>query len=260
MTEFIENDEHFILVSLLITVCMQLSFFAIAYKLQIDKVTDFAGTSNFLVLAIFTLWLGGDYTFPKILASLMLALWSLRLGIYLTYRIMVWGEDNRFDELRSKFWSFFGFWVYQMLWVFLTSLPVIYFNSLDSPTELNTIGIIGIAMFGIGFIIESWSDYTKFNHKLHGENWCNTGLWKYSRHPNYFGNIVLWFGIFIFCYTYGAPLWTIIGPLWTAFLLIFVSGLPFLEASADKKYAEYPEYLQYKSNTSILIPWFNSSK
>jgi len=260
MTEFIENDEHFILVSLLITVCMQLSFFAIAYKLQIDKVTDFAGTSNFLVLAIFTLWLGGDFTFPKILASLMLALWSLRLGIYLTYRIMVWGEDNRFDELRTKFWSFFGFWVYQMLWVFLTSLPVIYFNSLDSPTELNTIGIIGIAMFGIGFIIESWSDYTKFNHKLHGKNWCNTGLWKYSRHPNYFGNIVLWFGIFIFCYTYGAPLWTIIGPLWTAFLLIFVSGLPFLEASADKKYAEHPEYLQYKSNTSILIPWFNSSK
>jgi steroid 5-alpha reductase family enzyme len=239
---------------------MQLSFFAIAYKLQIDKVTDFAGTSNFLVLAIFTLWLGGDFSFPKILASLMLALWSLRLGIYLTYRIMIWGEDNRFDELRSKFWSFFGFWVYQILWVFLTSLPVIYFNSLDSPTELNTLGIVGITMFGIGFIIESWSDYTKFNHKLHGEKWCNTGLWKYSRHPNYFGNLVLWFGIFIFCYNYGAPLWTIIGPLWTAFLLIFVSGLPFLEASADKKYGEDPEYLQYKSNTSILIPWFNSSK
>ncbi len=139
MVNLIENDEHFILVSLLITVCMQLSFFAIAYKLQIDKVTDFAGTSNFLVLAIFTLWLGEDFSFPKILASLMLALWSLRLGIYLTYRIMIWGEDNRFDELRSKFWSFFGFWVYQILWVFLTSMPVVYFNSLYSPTELNTI-------------------------------------------------------------------------------------------------------------------------
>ena len=256
MVELIENDEHFILISLLLTVCMQMSFFAIAYMLQIDKVTDFAGTSNFLVLAVFTLWLGGDFSFPKILASLMVILWSLRLGVYLTYRIMVWGEDNRFDELRTKFWSFLGFWTYQILWVFLTSLPVIYFNSLDSPSELNTIAIIGAAMFGIGFIVEAWADYTKFNHKLHGEKWCTAGLWKYSRHPNYFGNILLWFGIFIFCFSYDVPLWTIIGPLWTTFLLVFVSGLPFLEASADKKYGEDKEYLRYKNETSILIPWF----
>ncbi len=256
MVKLIENDEHFILISLLITVCMQMGFFAIAYTLQIDKVTDFAGTANFLVLAVFTLYLGGEFSFPKILASLMVILWSLRLGVYLTYRIMVWGEDNRFDELRTKFWSFLGFWVYQILWVFLTSLPVIYFNSLDSPSELNTIAIIGAVMFGIGFIIEAWADYTKFNHKLHGEKWCTNGLWKYSRHPNYFGNILLWFGIFIFCYAYDVPQWTIIGPLWTTFLLVFVSGLPFLEASADKKYGTDEEYLRYKKETSILVPWF----
>ena len=129
MVELIEDDENFILISLLVTVCMQMSFFAIAYTLQIDKVTDFAGTSNFLVLAVFTLWLSEDFSFPKILGSLMVIVWSLRLGIYLTYRIMVWGEDNRFDELRTKFWSFLGFWIYQILWVFLTSLPIIYFNS-----------------------------------------------------------------------------------------------------------------------------------
>ena len=154
MVNFIENDENFILVSLLITVCMQLSFFAIAYKLQIDKVTDFAGTANFLVLAIITLWLGEDYSYPKILASLMVILWSLRLGIYLSYRIIVWGEDNRFDEMRSKFWSFLGFWVYQILWVFLTSLPLIYFNSLEAPTELTIIAAVGIIMFIIGFTME----------------------------------------------------------------------------------------------------------
>ena len=99
-------------------------------------------------------------------------------------------------------------------------------------------------------------DYTKFNHKLHGGKWCTDGLWKYSRHPNYFGNILLWFGIFIFCYAYDVPLWTIIGPLWTTFLLVFVSGLPFLEASADKKYGDDSEYLRYKAETSILVPWF----
>ena len=258
MTEFIKNDEHFILVSLLITVCMQLSFFAVAYGLQIDKVTDFAGTTNFLLLAIVTLWFGEDFSFPKIIASLMVILWSLRLGAYLSYRILVWGEDNRFDVMRSKFWSFLGFWVMQILWVFLTCLPVIYFNSLDSPDELNTLATIGVSMFLIGLIIEAWSDYSKFNHKLNGEKWCTAGLWKYSRHPNYFGNILLWFGIFVFCYGYDVPLWTIIGPLWTTFLLLFVSGIPLLEASADKKYGEDSEYLQYKSNTSVLIPWFNS--
>tara|TARA_B100001027_G_C16181971_1_gene291906 strand:- start:51 stop:833 length:783 start_codon:yes stop_codon:yes gene_type:complete len=260
MVNFIENDEHFILVSLLITVCMQLSFFAVAYGLQIDKVTDFAGTANFLLLATVTLWFGEDFSFPKIIGSLMVILWSLRLGAYLSYRILVWGEDNRFDEMRSKFWSFLGFWIMQILWVFLTCLPVVYFNSLDSPDSVNTLASIGIGMFSIGLIIEAWADYTKFNHKLNGEKWCASGLWKYSRHPNYFGNILLWFGIFVFCYSYEVPLWTVIGPLWTTFLLLFVSGIPLLEASADKKYGNDSEYLRYKSNTSVLIPWFNSSK
>ena len=260
MVNFIENDEHFILVSLLITVCMQLSFFAIAFGLQIDKVTDFAGTANFLLLATVTLWFGEDFSFPKVIGSLMVILWSLRLGAYLSYRIIVWGEDNRFDEMRSKFWSFLGFWIMQILWVFLTCLPVVYFNSLDSPDSVNTLASIGIGMFSIGLIIEAWADYTKFNHKLNGEKWCTGGLWKYSRHPNYFGNILLWFGIFVFCYSYEVPLWTVIGPLWTTFLLLFVSGIPLLEASADKKYGNDSEYLWYKSNTSVLIPWFNSSK
>jgi len=260
MVNFIENDEHFILVSLLITVCMQLSFFAIAYGLQIDKVTDFAGTANFLLLATVTLWFGEDFSFPKIIGSLMVILWSLRLGAYLSYRILVWGEDNRFNEMRSKFWSFLGFWIMQILWVFLTCLPVVYFNSLDSPDSVNTLASIGIGMFSIGLIIEAWADYSKFNHKLNGEKWCTSGLWKYSRHPNYFGNILLWFGIFVFCYSYEVPLWTVIGPLWTTFLLLFVSGIPLLEASADKKYRNDSEYLRYKSNTSVLIPWFNSSK
>mgnify|MGYP000414795612 CR=1 FL=1 len=111
MTELIEYKSNLILVSLLITVCMQLCFFAIAYTLKMDKVTDFAGTSNFLVLAAFTLWLGNDFSLPKLLATLMVCLWGFRLGGYLFYRILIWGEDHRFDEMREAFWSFLRRWL-----------------------------------------------------------------------------------------------------------------------------------------------------
>ena len=138
---------------------MQLCFFAIAYTLKMDKVTDFAGTSNFIVLAAFTLWLGNDFSLPKMLATLMVCLWGFRLGGYLFYRILIWGEDHRFDKMREVFWSFLGFWVYQMLWVFLLSLPVTYFNGMTGNFELTNLSYFGLVMFSIGFVIESMADY-----------------------------------------------------------------------------------------------------
>lgn len=254
MIDLLRNDDHFILIALLLTVCMQMSFFAIAYTLKFDKVTDLAGTTNFAVLALLTLWLGGDLSFPKMLASFMVALWAIRLGLYLFYRILVWGEDKRFDEMRSRFWNFLGFWILQILWVFLLSLPVTYFNSLDGEFELGGLAYVGLIAFFVGFEIEIWADYVKFDQKQNGGKWCTKGPWRMSRHPNYFGNILLWFGIFLFCYSGGVPLWTIVGPLWVSFLLLFVSGVPLLEASADKKYGDDSEYLRYKNGTSVLIP------
>lgn len=234
-----------------------MSFFFIAYTLKFDKVTDLAGTGNFAVLALVSLWLGGDLSYPKIIASLMVIIWSIRLGWYLFSRILEWGEDNRFDHIRIKFWSFFGFWLMQILWVFTLSLPVIYFNSLEINTDFienNTLALVGIFLFLIGFVIEGWADHTKYQHKKISEKWCEMGLWKLSRHPNYFGNILLWIGIFLFCYSGGVPSWTIIGLLWVCFLLLFVSGIPILEKSSNKKYRENDAYLNYKNKTSILIP------
>ncbi len=160
-------------------------------------------------------------------------------------------------EFKKMNWKVLKTIIMLLIFIIIPIIEISIFITIGSNIGiLNTIAIIGAAMFGIGFIVEAWADYTKFNHKLHGEKWCTDGLWKYSRHPNYFGNILLWFGIFIFCFSYDVPLWTIMGPLWTTFLLVFVSGLPFLEASADKKYGEDKEYLRYKNETSILIPWF----
>ena len=234
-----------------------MSFFFIAYTLKFDKVTDLAATSNFAILALVTLWFGEDFSYPKIIASLMVVIWSVRLGWYLFSRILEWGEDSRFDDIRGDFWKFFGFWILQIIWIFTLSLPVIYFNSLEINTEFienNNLAYVGIFLFLIGLGIEALADYTKYSHKKISRKWCEIGLWKTSRHPNYFGNILLWSGIFLFCYSGGVPAWTIIGLIWTSFLLLFVSGIPILERSANKRYGDDETYLKYKEQTSILIP------
>ena len=107
------------MLTFLITVLMQLSFFTIAYIRQIDKLTDLAGSANFVILATATLYLGESYTLERAVASLMVIVWGLRLGSYLFYRILVWGEDRRFDHIRQDFRKFLGFWALQIMWVWL---------------------------------------------------------------------------------------------------------------------------------------------
>jgi steroid 5-alpha reductase family enzyme len=248
------DDEHYLLLTFLLTALMQLSFFAIAYSRQIDKLTDLAGSTNFVILATVTLYLGESYTLEKAVASLMVIVWGLRLGSYLFYRIFVWGEDRRFDNIRHDFRKFLGFWTLQIMWVWLVSLPVIYFNSISAGFSWSDLSTIGVSLFVLGFAIESLADYQKFRHKQSGSGWCRTGLWGLSRHPNYFGEILLWSGIFAFCNSGGVPVWTVVGLVFLTVLLLFVSGIPFLETSASQKYSGRPGYEVYRRDTSIFFP------
>ncbi len=242
------------MLTFLITVLMQLSFFTIAYIRQIDKLTDLAGSANFVILATATLYLGESYTLERAVASLMVIVWGLRLGSYLFYRILVWGEDRRFDHIRQDFRKFLGFWALQIMWVWLLSLPVTYFNSISAQFSWSDLSTIAVSLFALGFAIESLADYQKFRHKQFSSDWCQTGLWSLSRHPNYFGEILLWSGIFTFCYGGGVPVWTGVGLVFLTILLLFVSGIPFLEASASQKYSGRPEYAIYRRNTSLFFP------
>ncbi|XP_075491973.1 uncharacterized protein LOC142530087 isoform X3 [Primulina tabacum] len=190
--------------------------------------------------------------------SLFAIIWGLRLGLFLLMRILHWGEDRRFDEMRTNLGKLAVFWIFQAVWVWTVSLPVTIVNASDQNPSVQARDITGWIMWSIGIFVEATADQQKLLFKNAQENrgrWCNAGLWKYSRHPNYFGEILLWWGIFVAA----TPVlkkaeWLVIfGPIFLTLLLLFLSGFPLLEESADKKYGNVSAYIHYKRTTSPLI-------
>ena len=178
-------------------------------------------------------------------------LWGVRLTSYLFYRILVTGKDERFDDKNRGFsLEFAAFWVVQAIWVMLVSSPVIILNArCDIDPAMGAADWVGLSMWLVGWLTETVADQQKFAFRQNPANkgrFCNTGLWAVSRHPNYFGEILLWWGLFMACVavfpevacandacetSYGA--WaSVLGPLFLTFLLFYVSGIPLLEARA----------------------------
>ncbi|RVW17397.1 hypothetical protein CK203_094168 [Vitis vinifera] len=179
--------------------------------------------------------------------------------LYLLIRILQWGEDRRFDEMRSNLGKLAVFWTFQAVWVWTVSLPVTIVNASGRDPSLQAADIIGWIMWSVGITIEASADQQKLSFKNSPENrgkWCNVGVWKYTRHPNYFGEILLWWGIFVASTPVleGAEWLVILGPIFLTLLLLFVSGIPLLEESADKKFGNVAGYRLYKSTTSPLVP------
>lgn len=252
-------DSHFLALTAIVTVGYQLLFFIVTALLKFDKVTDFAGSTNFVIIALLTFLIRGTWHFRQIILTLLVVSWGLRLGLFLLMRILKWGEDRRFDEMRSNLWKLAIFWLLQAVWVWTVSLPVTVINAIDRNPSLQAADIIGWIMWSIGWFIETTSDQQKLSFKNSPENrgkFCNIGLWKYSRHPNYFGEILLWWGIFVAASPVleGAEWLVILGPIFLTLLLLFVSGIPLLEESADKKFGNITAYSVYKRTTSPLIP------
>ena len=257
-----ESDTNNLAICAIVTIVMQFSFFLVACTCKFDKVTDFAGGTNFVVLAVLTMVLAGTYHWRQILVTVFVIIWGLRLSGYLLYRIIKIGEDKRFDDKRSDPLKFAIFWIFQAVWVFTVSLPVIFVNAPDSATygTFTAMDIIGSGMFLLGLLTETFSDQQKFafrNDPTNSGKWCDVGLWSISRHPNYFGEICLWIGVFIVstsvCGT-GIKWVGILSPLFTSSILLFFSGMPLLEKTSDERHRLKPEYQTYKNRTSPLIP------
>lgn len=228
-----------------------------AYLFKTDKLTDLSYSISFAVVAIITLLLH-PITPLKIVLLAMIVLWSLRIGGYLFIRIRNIKKDKRFDGIRENFFKFLGFWTLQGFTVWVVLIPSILFFSVEER-NFNTLTAIGGILWFAGLLIETISDYQKYtfiNDSNNKDTWIDSGLWKYSRHPNYFGEILHWLGIYIFT-TSDLSGWLLllgfVSPVYIATLIIFVSGIPKLEQYADNRWGNNPRYIEYKKRTSILL-------
>ena len=236
---------------------INIAMFLVAFKIQSDKLTDISYAVTFAVIAVAAgIWSG--WTPVLTLAIAIIGVWAVRLGGFLLYRVSVTGKDARFDEMRGNFWKFGQFWLLQAVTVWVLMLGVTV--AVEYTGAIGTVSIIGAVISLVGIVIEATADFQKFAFTRKPSNkgkWIQEGIWKYSRHPNYFGEILMWIGIFIIV----APIlplgWLLVAavsPVGIATLLLFVSGIPILEKGADARWGRIEEYKKYKRRTSILIP------
>lgn len=254
-------DSRLLALTAVVTVGYQLVFFIITYLAKFDKLTDFAGSTNFVLLAIVTLTVGGAYEGRQIVTSVCVIIWGTRLCSFLLYRIILWGEDRRFDDKRENILKLAGFWVFQAVWVWTVSLTVTIINSKsgDDITAPSALAYVGWAIFACGFVLEATADQQKLIYKRKPESdgrWTDVGVWSWSRHPNFFGEMVIWWGLYLASVNdlKGAEHAAVASPIFITLLLLFVSGLPILEKSADRRYGRKDGYFEYKRRTSVLIP------
>lgn len=256
-----------ILVStLLLSFAIQIFFFTFAAYFKTDKVTDLSYGLTFIILAIFSFFKFSVIQPIQILVLVLVVLWGIRISAYLLVRIIKTGKDKRFDGIREKFWSFAKFWFFQAISVWVIMLPAITILGTKEQLPINSLYIIfGCFIWLMGLGIEGIADIQKYMFKsnpLNKNKWIDTGIWKYSRHPNYFGEMLCWWGIFILIVPalQGINWLIILGPFYITFILLFVSGIPPLEKRADEKFGKDPNYLKYKEKTSLLVPLPNKNK
>lgn len=247
-----------LLLPVLVAFGLQWLAFVPAYLLRSEHFYDLVGSASYIVVAA-TAWVASGNSDPRSMALMaMVSLWALRLGSFLFLRISRQGNDRRFDSIRNDPGAFFVTWTLQGLWVSLTLLPV--FIVFASPSrEAGPLFYCGVALWLVGFTVEALADEQKRRFRQDEQNrqrFIDSGLWAWSRHPNYFGEILLWAGVCLAA----APVFAgwgwlgLLSPLFVFLLLTRISGVPLLEASADQRWGSDPDYLAYKRRTPVLLP------
>lgn len=231
-----------------------------AFIFKTEKFYDLTGSLSYITIILYVLISSnnGINNFGNIILSSLIIIWTLRLGSFLFFRIKKAGEDKRFREIKKSFSWFFMAFTFSGMWVSICALCAL--TGISNGIELTGVTYIGILLFVIGFTLEIIADTQKTNFRKLKDNkdkFITTGLWKYSRHPNYLGEIILWIGVAIISYSSLEinQLFTLISPIFTYLLLVHVSGINLLEKSGEKKWGDLNEYKKYKKETPRLF-WF----
>ena len=241
---------------------LQLTGFIPSFYLKSEKYYDLFGGVSFISSIFLMLFLKiritNDLSTREIILASCVLLWTIRLSFFLFQRVKRVGKDVRFDNLKLSFSKFLLAWMTQGLWVFICLFPILVVFSSPTNNEI-TYFAFGSLTYLIGLVIEIIADYQKTIHnKLNNKKrkFISSGLWSKSRHPNYFGEFLIWTGITIICFPVfsGFKYLALITPIFIYFLLNYISGVNLLEERATEKWGNNPEYVKYLKTTPRFFP------
>ncbi len=231
-----------------------------AYLLKTEKFFDLSGSITYISVVSYVLFFNTntDIRTGSVILALFIIIWAIRLGSFLFFRIKKAGEDKRFREIKTSFFRFFMVWTISGMWVSLCSMCALTAISSVNGVHMNPLFYIGAIIFLFGFILEVVADKQKTKFRKNPKNkgkFINTGLWARSQHPNYVGEITLWGGIAIISCSslVGSQYISLISPIFTYILLVYISGVPQLKESGKKKWGHLDSYKEYLKNTPTLI-------
>ena len=242
-----------------LTFVIQWIVFIPSFLNKTEHFFDLTGSLTFISVVLITLMLIPEIYVRDIVIALLVVIWATRLGSFLFLRVRKDGGDGRFTIMKTKFWWFLMTWNIQGMWVFLSLAAGLAAMTSAEKVEADIFLIVGLVVWVLGFSIEVISDgqKSKFRSKMENKDkFITSGIWSWSRHPNYFGEILLWCGITIIALPVlqGWQFITLISPIFIIILLTQISGVRLLELRGKKKWGENEEYQKYLRNTSVLIP------
>ena len=254
------TKNEIVLNAVILAFLIQWVAFIPAYLFQTEKFYDLTGSLTYLTVIWFVYLSSnqvGEVNFQNLIVTVLISIWAIRLGSFLFSRIHKDGEDKRFRSIKTSPSQFFMTWTLQGMWVSICSMCAITGISSSEGLVLNPLFYLGFILFLIGFSIEVIADHQKTVFRAIKENkdkFISTGLWSKSQHPNYFGEILLWSSVAIMSFSSlsGTQYLTMISPIFTYVLLVYISGVRMLEDMGNKKWGHLEEYKQYKQNTPVL--------